>query len=59
MCSRVRRADPEILLLQSLHRRTVNYFVRGWDGSPVKRERTATMRSRFMGEMVVATKLPV
>jgi hypothetical protein len=59
MCPRVRRADRRILLLQSWHRRTVNYFIRQQPDSPGTRERTVSVRSRMAGEMVAAVRLPV
>jgi hypothetical protein len=59
ICPRVRRADRRILLLQSWHRRTVNYFIRQQHDSPAMRERTVSVRSRMAGEMVAAIRLPV
>jgi len=59
MCPRVRRADRRILLLQSWHRRTVNYFIRQQHVAPATRERTVSVRSRMAGEMVAAVRLPV
>ncbi len=50
LCPRVRRADQRMLLLQSWHRRTVNYFIRQQRDSPATRERTVNVRSRIADE---------
>ena len=48
-----------MLLLQSWHRRTVNYFIRQQRDSPATRERTVNVRSRMTGEIAAAIRLAV